>query len=158
ASSRRTAARSASTAGRRRARRSPSRCRRPVRRRARPMPAGRPRQAILVVDDDYELLDVLRTILGEEGYDVALATDGATALAQLRAGLRPAAILRDLMMPGMNGWTFREELAADPTLADIPIIILSGDHRSLDEDGMASVTHRLRKPIALSTLLDVLKD
>jgi CheY-like chemotaxis protein len=122
------------------------------------MSLARPRPEILVIDDDHELLEVLRIILAEEGYGVSVATDGESALAQLRAGLRPAAILLDLMMPGMNGWSFRDELSSDPALADIPIIILSGDHRSVSEDTPPNVAHRLRKPIALSTLLDVLKD
>lgn len=122
------------------------------------MSSAKHRSEILIIDDDHDLLEVLRTILSEEGYAVNIATDGAVALARLRSGLRPSVILLDLMMPGMNGWSFREALLADPALAGIPVVVLSGDHRSVSENAPRDVTYRLLKPIELSTLLDVLKE
>src|SRR5262245_18680407 len=105
---------SRSPADRRRGRPSRSGCRWPVRLEGRPMSSSERAPEILIVDDDRELRDVLRLILLEEGYRVTVATDGAGALESLRAGLRPAMILLDLMMPGMNGWSFRDALLADP--------------------------------------------
>src|SRR5215831_4825351 len=110
---------------------------------------------ILVVDDDNDLLEVLSLIFTEEGYHVTATTGGGDALDRLHAGLRPSMILLDLMMPGMNGWTFRAALLADPDLASIPVVVLSGDQRSLVSDPPPDVTRCLSKPIDLSTLLDV---
>jgi CheY-like chemotaxis protein len=122
------------------------------------MASAEKRPEVLVLDDDHDLLAVLRVILEEEGYDVTVASDGDGALALLRSGLRPAVILLDLMMPGMNGWSFRDELLADPTLAKIPVVVLSGDHRSLLDDAPRDVSYRLFKPFGLTTLLAVLKE
>ncbi len=80
---------------------------------------------VLVVDDEQTVLDGLGELLESEGYKVATATDGQDALDQLRTGLRPCAILLDLMMPGMDGWDFRHEQALDPDLSDIPVVIIT---------------------------------
>src|SRR5689334_6104245 len=79
---------------------------------------------ILVVDDDEDILEALRDLLRDEGYDVVAARDGRTALERLRGGLRPRLILLDLMMPTMNGYEFRREQRADPALAGIPTIVV----------------------------------
>lgn len=80
---------------------------------------------ILLVDDNSDVLDVVRVILETEGYSVATATDGADALKQLRAGLAPRLIILDLSMPVMDGWEFREHQLADPLLREIPTIVYS---------------------------------
>lgn len=80
---------------------------------------------ILLVDDNPDVVEVVRVILETEGYVVASAHDGADALAQLRAGLAPKLIILDLTMPVMDGWEFREQQLADPALRDIPTIIYS---------------------------------
>ncbi|MBY0274215.1 response regulator [Candidatus Binatia bacterium] len=80
---------------------------------------------ILLVDDNSDVIEVVRVILETEGYVVATASDGADALAQLRAGLTPKLIILDLTMPVMDGWEFREHQLADPALRDIPTIIYS---------------------------------
>src|SRR5438045_1266834 len=81
--------------------------------------------AILVVDDDQLILESLSDLLELEGYKVAVATDGQAALDQLRAGMRPCAILLDLMMPGMDGWGFRRQQQRDDDLKDIPVVVMS---------------------------------
>lgn len=80
---------------------------------------------ILLVDDNSDILEVIRVILENEGYDVATAGNGADALAQLRAGLVPQLIILDLTMPVMDGWEFRNHQLADPALRDIPTIVYS---------------------------------
>src|SRR5215471_14874486 len=109
-----------------------------------------PSPEILVIDDDRDLLDVLNLIFTEEGYHVTVTAGGNDALNKLHEGLRPSMILLDLMMPGMNGWAFREALLAEPDLARIPIVVLSGDQRSLHSDPPPEVTRCLAKPIDLS--------
>lgn len=80
---------------------------------------------ILVVDDNSEVLEVLRLLLEGEGYDVETAENGADALQRLRGGLEPSLIILDLSMPVMDGWEFRAAQLADPELSKIPTIIYS---------------------------------
>ena len=79
---------------------------------------------ILVVDDEPPLREVLREALAEEGYAVEAAPDGAAALRRAEQW-RPDAIVLDLMMPVMDGWTFLKERAFHPGLSHIPVVVLS---------------------------------
>jgi CheY-like chemotaxis protein len=81
--------------------------------------------SVLIVDDEPGVVSGLAELLESEGYEVATASDGVDALDQLRRGLRPSAILLDLMMPRMDGWDFRHEQMKDDELKEIPIIILT---------------------------------
>jgi CheY-like chemotaxis protein len=87
--------------------------------------AGLTPETVLIVDDDRAVLNGLSELLENEGYAVATAMDGVDALIQLRAGLRPCAILLDLMMPRMDGWDFRHEQLEDPELRDLPVVVIT---------------------------------
>jgi CheY-like chemotaxis protein len=93
-------------------------------------------------------------ILGDEGFIVTCSVNGVDALRVLRSGLRPDVILLDLMMPVMDGWSFREELSRDPALAPIPVVVVTASH-SLHKpiDARAIV----RKPFKLDELLAVME-
>ena len=80
---------------------------------------------VLVVDDESESRDLARRHLDRLGWDVAEAEDGAGALSWLSQNPRPAMILLDLVMPGMNGFAFLEEIAKHPEWREIPIVILT---------------------------------
>ena len=90
------------------------------------MSAEARRQTVLIVDDDREVRESLRTLLHLDGYKVKTARDGQHALEQLRGGLRPCIILLDLMMPAMDSQHFRAEQLRDPKFAHIPVVELSG--------------------------------
>lgn len=79
---------------------------------------------ILVVDDDPDLRSSLVEVLEGEGYEVSCAKNGEEALGAL-AGGAPSAILLDLTMPVMDGWTFRDRQRLDPRLANIPTVVIS---------------------------------
>jgi len=111
---------------------------------------------VLVVDDDWDICEAIQTILELYGYRVLTARDGADALAQLRAGVRPHVIILDLMMPRMNGVQFRDEQTRDPALRTIPVVVLSGDGRA-EEKGAALGVQGLRKPVELAALLDAVQ-
>jgi CheY-like chemotaxis protein len=100
-------------------------------RRAKATPLS-PSRRVLLVEDDTPVLDALREALAEEGFEVTTATDGREALDVLRRGPRPDAILLDLMMPVMDGWDFRQAQLRDPTLRDIPIVIVTATGFSRD--------------------------
>jgi CheY-like chemotaxis protein len=80
---------------------------------------------ILVVDDDDDIRESIVEILVDHDYATAEARHGEDALQQLRGGLRPDAILLDLMMPVLDGRAFRDAQRADPVLAGIPVVVLS---------------------------------
>jgi CheY-like chemotaxis protein len=112
---------------------------------------------ILVVEDDPALRTTLTEVLADAGYDVASATDGKDALAQLGGRAPPSIILLDLAMPVMDGWAFREAQKRDPRIASIPTVILSG---SLSEPGALDglgADAALAKPFELARLIETLK-
>ena len=80
---------------------------------------------VLVVDDDPESRDLVRRHLDRLGCTIAEAVDGRDALEWLAGNAPPALILLDLMMPGMDGFAFLEEIGNHPEWRDIPIVILT---------------------------------
>jgi len=80
---------------------------------------------VLLVEDDAAIRDSLGEALREEGVDVATAANGMEALGFLHNGMRPSAIVLDLMMPVMDGWDFRYEQLRDPALKEIPVIVMT---------------------------------
>jgi CheY-like chemotaxis protein len=112
-------------------------------------------KTVLVVDDDLEIRETIKDVLEEEGYIVALAANGVEAIAHLRrkAPEAPSLILLDLMMPEMNGWQFCEVQGKDPSLASIPVVIISAAS-SVERKGSIAGHPILKKPIELTRLLE----
>jgi two-component system alkaline phosphatase synthesis response regulator PhoP len=81
-------------------------------------------QRILVVDDDREIVRLLRASLEQAGYQVYVAYDGETALHTLRYE-RPDLLVLDLMLPGRDGWDVTRVMRSDAMLADTPVIMLT---------------------------------
>jgi CheY-like chemotaxis protein len=106
----------------------------------------------MVVDDDTDICTTMQIILEAYGYRVITASDGAEALHKLETDEAPCLILLDLMMPGMNGQQFRETQLRNPALAEIPVVVLSGDYK-LDERAAEMGVEGLGKPIELPQLL-----
>ena len=105
---------------------------------------------ILLVDDDTTMLELLATVLAEEGYQTQRATNGRQAWEQL-ADQRPDLVVSDVMMPFLNGAELAHAMAADPVYQGIPIILLSaGSAVRLDTVPAAAV---LPKPFVLEQLL-----
>jgi two-component system alkaline phosphatase synthesis response regulator PhoP len=84
-------------------------------------PAGQP---ILVVDDDKEIVRLVRAYLEQSGFQVSVANDGETALHILRRD-RPALVVLDLMLPDRDGWDITRLVRSDESLAQTPIIMLT---------------------------------
>ncbi|HEU5100725.1 MAG TPA: response regulator transcription factor [Roseiflexaceae bacterium] len=76
---------------------------------------------ILIVDDDPHIRELVGHFLGAEGFDVAEAADGQAALAALET-LKADLVIRDVMMPNMDGWELCRELRAS---YDIPLLMLT---------------------------------
>ncbi len=79
---------------------------------------------ILVVDDDREVVRLIRAYLEQAGFEVAAAHDGETAVHILRRD-QPDLLLLDLMLPGRDGWEITRLVRGDPALAHLPIIMLT---------------------------------
>ena len=111
------------------------------------------RGRVLVVDDEPMVRDTLGQFLAEEGYVVDTAVDGADALERVRSA-RPDAILLDLMMPGMNGRQFLQELRDDPSYANVPVLIMTAVHGL--EVNLASIgaSQVVEKPFQIEDLLN----
>jgi CheY-like chemotaxis protein len=106
------------------------------------------RELILVVDDDPDIVEVLRCLLHDAGYEVATADDGAALpLAHER---QPHVILLDILMPSMDGVEVSRRLRADPATAQIPIIAMSATPQWLPA---LPANDHLTKPFKLAHVL-----
>jgi CheY-like chemotaxis protein len=99
----------------------------------------------------------MRMVLEASGYQVFEAGDGAEALGAARAQ-RPGIILLDLMMPGMDGFQFRELQLQDPAIASIPVVIVSGGGAVPQKAAELQAAGYLVKPTDVQRLLAVLRD
>jgi len=109
---------------------------------------------ILIVDDDRDTLDILTRLLDHEGYECLSAASGAAALATVRA--TPVdVILLDVRMPEMDGLKVCEQLRADDTLRQIPVILVTcADDMKTRARGMSlGVSEYLTKPLVKEELL-----
>jgi len=119
--------------------------------------AATPNRDVFVVDDDADIVEMLALILEGSGFRPIVVDDAYDALARLRAGPSPRVVLLDLRMPGMGGAEFRQAQLADPAIADVPVILLSGDPgvaQRADELGLPY----LRKPVDIADLLAVVRE
>ncbi len=112
---------------------------------------------MLVVDDDADIRETITDVLEMRGYRVRSAVNGLEALNLLRSGARPCLILLDLMMPVLNGWEFRAEQTRDEQLANVPVVIISGDGSTSQKAATMGISLYLRKPLELSVMLDVVR-
>jgi CheY-like chemotaxis protein len=117
---------------------------------------------ILIVEDDPDIRDMLATLLAMEGFHAVAAEDGLEALHLLRtvrhrAPEVPCLVLLDLKMPRLGGSEFRRAQLGDPTVASVPVAVMSGaidlEARAQALGAVASVS----KPIDCDLLMDVVR-
>jgi CheY-like chemotaxis protein len=111
---------------------------------------------ILIVEDDKDLRESLGDALRLEGYQVVGVEHGGAALRHLGTGARPCVILLDLMMPVMDGWTFREEILKDPSLAAIPVVVMTAS----SPGRVQRITYQaiLYKPLQMDSVVGVVQE
>jgi signal transduction histidine kinase/CheY-like chemotaxis protein len=128
----------------------------PDRRRAATTPADPAREAgrptVLVIEDDAGAVRLLRAYLESDGFAVRVAADGESGLREVRREA-PAAIILDVLLPGIDGWEVLRQLKGDGPLRDIPVIIVTVvDER---EVGLAlGAVDYFLKPVDRSALLE----
>lgn len=107
---------------------------------------------ILVVEDDADVRYVVSDALQDAGYAVATAIDGTDALDQIDQH-PPDAILLDLAMPSMDGWSFLEACQDDDRWANIPVGIMSAAPMLCRTADAFGVQVAIAKPFALDELI-----
>jgi DNA-binding response OmpR family regulator len=112
-------------------------------------------ETILVVDDDPNSLDIVRTYLEARGYPVATAINGRDALDKLEQ-VRPALVLLDVMMPGMDGWEVARVIKNHPDFGDTRVVMLTArsDYADKHEGLRSGADDYLVKPVQLEELAD----
>jgi len=96
-------------------------------------PSATPAKTVLVVDDEQDILDLVRFRLEHDGYRVLTASDGQTGLALAQAE-RPDLCILDVMMPKLSGLEVLAHLREDPSTAAVRVILLTARGQDADVD------------------------
>jgi two-component system, OmpR family, response regulator VicR len=113
------------------------------------------KKLILCIEDEQEMIDLIRLILSRHGFDVRGATGGKEGLEIIHKD-HPDLILLDLMMPEMDGWEVYQQMKADETIKNIPVIIVTAKAQSIDKVlglHIAKVDDYISKPFSPQELL-----
>lgn len=113
-------------------------------------------QTVLVVDDEFGVVEVLVAALEDEGYRVVVAANGRHGLEQIDEH-RPDIVLVDYMMPLMNGVAMVQQMRAEPRMQSLPVIFMSAVSESVLRESTTAYSAFLRKPFRASTLVDLVK-
>lgn len=119
------------------------------------MPTGDLRK-VVCVEDEPEMIDLIKLILNRKGFEVIGAHGGAEGLETIRS-VKPDLVLLDLMMPEMDGWQVYQQLKADESTADIPVIVVTAKAQNIDKVlglHIAKVDDYIPKPFSLQELVD----
>ena len=112
-------------------------------------------KSILCIEDEPEMIDLMRLILGRRGFAVKGAAGGIEGLRMIREE-RPDLVLLDLMMPDMDGWEVYQQMKADEKTKGIPVIVVTAKAQSIDKVlglHIAKVDDYLAKPFSPQDLL-----
>lgn len=90
------------------------------------------KERILVVDDEQDILDLVKQILTEEGFEVITALNGEEGLEKVYSQA-PDLMILDIVMPGMDGWEVCRKIREDPLYKHLPIIVLTVNRTKIDK-------------------------
>jgi two-component system response regulator VicR len=113
------------------------------------------KKKVVCVEDEPEIIDLIRLILGRKGFDLTGATGGLEGLEAIRR-VKPDLVLLDLMMPDMDGWEVYQQMKADSELKNIPVIVVTAKAQSIDKIlglHIAKVDDYVTKPFGPQELL-----
>src|SRR5512146_3302911 len=111
---------------------------------------------ILCIEDEPEMIDLIRLILGRRGFQVSGATGGQAGLQAVRME-HPDLVLLDLMMPDMDGWEVYQQMKADESTRHIPVIVVTAKAQSIDKVlglHIAKVDDYITKPFSPQDLMN----
>ncbi len=113
-------------------------------------------KVILCIEDEQEMIDLIRLILGRRGFDVRGANNGEEGLKIIQND-HPDLVLLDLMMPDMDGWEVYQHMKSDETTKNIPVIVVTARAQSIDKVlglHIAKVDDYIAKPFSPQELLN----
>jgi CheY-like chemotaxis protein len=108
---------------------------------------------ILIIDDEKDVLDLIKKRLESSGFLVDVAMDGQEGLQKVKES-RPDLVITDIVMPVMDGFAFYKALLSDQGLAGIAVLVLSGRKKMEESFRALGVEHFLSKPFEAQGLLD----
>jgi DNA-binding response OmpR family regulator len=111
---------------------------------------------VVCIEDEPEMIDLVRLILGRKGFNVIGANGGVEGLETVRQE-EPDLVLLDLMMPDMDGWEVYQQMKADPALREIPVVVVTAKAQSIDKVlglHIAKVDDYITKPFGPQELLE----
>ncbi len=115
-----------------------------------------PTKTILCVEDEPEMIDLIRLILSRKGYSVKGASGGVEGIRLIKE-LHPDLVLLDLMMPDMDGWEVYQQMKAEASLREIPVIVVTAKAQNIDKVlglHIAKVDDYIAKPFSPQELVD----
>ncbi len=110
---------------------------------------------VVCVEDDPEMIELIRLILTRQGYEVLGANGGQEGLALIRQA-HPDLVLLDLMMPDMDGWEVYQQMREDEATREIPVIVVTAKAQGVDKMlalQIAKVDDYITKPFGPAELL-----
>ncbi|HEY4667362.1 MAG TPA: response regulator [Anaerolineales bacterium] len=111
---------------------------------------------VVCIEDEPEMIDLVRLILGRRGFEVVGANGGLEGL-ELVASEKPDLVLLDLMMPDMDGWEVYQRMKSDEALREIPVVVVTAKAQSIDKVlglHIAKVDDYITKPFGPQELLE----
>lgn len=111
---------------------------------------------ILIVDDEENMIHLLKVIFESVDYEVLSALSGREAL-EILSGTTPDVILLDIMMPEMDGWEVFRRMREDPSIPEIPVVILTAKKDEIDRQmgtELLRVSGYVTKPFVRKELVD----
>jgi two-component system response regulator VicR len=114
------------------------------------------RKKVVCIEDEPEMVDLVRLILGRKGFELIGAIGGREGLETVRR-VKPDLVLLDLMMPDMDGWEVYQQMKADEDLKAIPVIVVTAKAQSIDKVlglHIAKVDDYVTKPFGPQELLE----
>lgn len=113
------------------------------------------KKKVVCIEDEPEMIDLVKLILGRKGFDLVGAMGGREGLEAVRR-VKPDLVLLDLMMPDMDGWEVYQQMKADKELSNIPVIVVTAKAQSIDKVlglHIAKVDDYVTKPFGPQELL-----
>ena len=111
---------------------------------------------VVCVEDEPEVIDLIRLILDGRGFDFSSATDGQAGLDLIRR-VKPDLVLLDLMLPDIDGWVVYQQMKTDPGLKNIPVIVVTAKTQSIEKVlglHIAKVDDYISKPFSPNELME----
>lgn len=114
------------------------------------------KRRVLYIEDEPEMIELIRLILARRGFEVTGAVGGQEGLQAVRKDL-PDLVLLDLMMPDLDGWDVYQQMKADPATQKIPVIVVTAKAQSIDKVlglHIAKVDDYISKPFSPNELVE----